>query len=201
MKRALVVGITIYLLTFWLTQPVIASCAIEQASSCPAGKVKCKTFSRRIGKAPPKTYVSCCDLISECSTAPTPYYSRTTDDTSAVSAEDTPCEYIAQNDKQLSCTQCAATNGVWTAIGCIQTDPNNLLGKILTLGIGLAGGIAFLLILFGGLGIMTSAGNPERLTASRELITSAVIGLMLILFAVFLLKLIGVNILGIPGWG
>jgi hypothetical protein len=48
---------------------------------------------------------------------------------------------------------------------------------------------------------MTSAGNPERLTASRELITSAVIGLMLILFAVFLLKLIGVNILGIPGWG
>ncbi len=89
---------------------------------------------------------------------------------------------------------------MWTAIGCIPTDAGGLFGKFFTLGIGIAGGIAFLLILFGGFQILTSAGNPEQLTAGRELIGSAVAGLLMIIFSVFLLKLIGLNILGLPGF-
>jgi Co/Zn/Cd efflux system component len=65
---------------------------------------------------------------------------------------------------------------------------------------GLAGGIAFLLILFGGFQIMVSAGNPEQMNAGKEMVTSAIAGLLLIIFSVFLLRLIGYNILRIPGF-
>lgn len=90
--------------------------------------------------------------------------------------------------------------GAWTALGCIPTDPSLFIGKLLTFGVALAGGIAFLLILLGGFQILTSAGNPEQLQAGQELVSSAVSGLLLIIFSVFLLKLIGVDILGIPSF-
>ena len=66
---------------------------------------------------------------------------------------------------------------------------------------GIGGIIAFLLIVFGGFQIILSAGNPERVKAGKEMITSAIAGLLLIIFAVFILKLIGYDILKIPGFG
>lgn len=91
-----------------------------------------------------------------------------------------------------------AGKGAWTAFGCIKTDPSAFMTDILRIGIGVGGGIAFLLILFGGFQILTSAGNPEKLQAGREVVTSAITGLLLIIFSIFLLRLIGVNIFGIP---
>ena len=113
------------------------------------------------------------------------------------------CYTISDSAQQSACLGCMKDNTqVWTAIGCIGTgnNPTDFLTKIMGLGIGIAGGIAFLLILFGGLQIMTSAGNPEQLNAGRELVSSAVTGLLLIIFSVFLLQFIGVSIIGIPGF-
>lgn len=90
--------------------------------------------------------------------------------------------------------------GAWTAIGCIETTHELFIKKFITFGAGLAGGIAFLLILFGGFQVMTSTGNPERLNAGKELVVSAIAGLLLVIFSIFLLKIIGYNILGIPGF-
>jgi hypothetical protein len=99
------------------------------------------------------------------------------------------------------CLSCLNTGtGVWTAVGCIQTDVGSFFSTVLKFGMGIAGGIAFLLILLGGFQILTSAGNPEQLNAGKELVGSAVTGLLLIIFSVFFLKIIGVDILGIPGW-
>lgn len=98
-----------------------------------------------------------------------------------------------------SCGKCAQ-NDVWTAFGCISTDPSSFIESILKIAIGIGGGVAFLLILFGGFQILTSAGNPEQLTAGRELVTSAISGLLLVIFSIFLLRLVGYNILGIPGF-
>lgn len=94
---------------------------------------------------------------------------------------------------------CTGTR-ISTAIGCIPYgDPNSFIAWFLKWAIGIAGGIAFLMIIFSGFQIMTSSNNPQQLQTGRELLTGAVSGLILIVFSVVLLKLIGVDILGIPG--
>jgi hypothetical protein len=110
------------------------------------------------------------------------------------------CDFIPEPTQKTKCNDCFSGNGSWTAIGCIPTDPSAFIGTILNFAIGIAGGIAFLLILLGGFQIMTSAGNPEQLNAGRELVTSAITGLILIIFSVFLLRVIGVDILGLPNF-
>lgn len=97
-----------------------------------------------------------------------------------------------------NCGTCVTGGGAWTAIGCIPTSPSEFMERFLSLGIGLAGGIAFLLIIFSGFQMLTSVGNPEKLNAGKELLTSAISGLILIIFSIFLLRLIGVDILGLP---
>lgn len=97
---------------------------------------------------------------------------------------------------------CPGGKGIDTAIGCIPIEStDSFIGFILRWAIGVGGGIAFLLIVFAGFQIMTSAGNPERLQAGRELLTSAIAGLILLIFSVFILRVIGVDILGLPGFG
>jgi hypothetical protein len=89
-----------------------------------------------------------------------------------------------------------------TAIGCIPiNNTDEFIGFILKWAIGVGGGIAFLLIILAGFQIMTSAGNPDRLKAGQELMTSAIAGLILLIFSVFILKIIGVDILELPGFG
>lgn len=92
-----------------------------------------------------------------------------------------------------------------TAIGCIPvmgTDGKyNFLNFVLRWAIGVGGGVAFLLIVYSGFMIMTASGNPERLQAGRELLTSAISGLILLIFSVFVLKFIGVDILGLNEFG
>jgi hypothetical protein len=100
------------------------------------------------------------------------------------------------------CNDCVTNKkGAWTALGCIPTDPSQLISQILGIGIGIGGGVAFLLILFGGFQVLTSAGNPEHLNAGKELITSAIIGLLIIIFSLFILQFIGFKIFAIPGFG
>jgi len=93
--------------------------------------------------------------------------------------------------------------GINTAIGCIPVmgTIEVFLGWILKWAIGIGGGIAFLLIVYAGFMIMTSQGNPERLQAGKELMTSAISGLILLIFSIFILRVIGVDILQIPGFG
>lgn len=85
-----------------------------------------------------------------------------------------------------------------TAIGCIDIrDPTGLVTSIMGLAIGIAGGIAFLLMIVGTIQALSSSGNPEKISAGQQMITSAIAGLLLIVFAVFILRVIGKDILGI----
>lgn len=99
-------------------------------------------------------------------------------------------------------TTCSSgMQGIDTALGCIPTENiTEFIKWFLSWAIGIAGGIAFLLILSSGFQIMTSSGNPDKLKGGQEQLTAAVSGLMFIIFAVFLLRLIGVEILQIPGF-
>jgi hypothetical protein len=64
---------------------------------------------------------------------------------------------------------------------------------------GVAGGIAFLLMSYGFILIATSGGDEKKVQGARETITSAIVGLIVCIFSVFILQLIAVNILKIPG--
>lgn len=87
-----------------------------------------------------------------------------------------------------------------SAIGCIPfVDTNKLAEFFLKWGIGIGSGIAFLLIVYAGFMIMTSAANPQRLKAGQELLTAAITGLIMLIFSVFILRAIGVDILKVPG--
>jgi len=46
---------------------------------------------------------------------------------------------------------------------------------------------------------MSSYGTPEKIQAAKELLTASFGGLLLIIFSVYILQLIGVSILRIPG--
>lgn len=66
---------------------------------------------------------------------------------------------------------------------------------------GVGGGIAFLLIIYAGFLIMTATGDPKRIQAGQELLTSAISGLILLVLSVFVLKFIGIDILGLCKFG
>lgn len=101
-----------------------------------------------------------------------------------------------------NCFNCANNNGMWTGMGCLPLDINTLITSfVLTTGIGIGGGFALLCIIYAAFMMQSSQGNPEKLKKAQEMITSCIMGLMLIIFSVFIMKIIGVNILRIPGFG
>lgn len=91
------------------------------------------------------------------------------------------------------------SSSINTALGCIPVEMEKFVPWLLTWLFGVAGGIAFLLMSYGFILIATSAGDEKKVQGARETITSAVIGLLVCIFAIFILRLIAVNILQIPG--
>ncbi len=103
---------------------------------------------------------------------------------------------------QIQAVACPGPDEIETAIGCISTKAdgaNSFFGSIIKIAVGLGGGLALTLMLYGVFIITTSAGIPDKLKEGSEIITSAIAGLIFILLSVFLLNLIGINILGLPG--
>lgn len=111
------------------------------------------------------------------------------------------CNAIKKPAEISICSSCLQAGGVWTGIGCIYANTSDFIQKtLLGWGIGLAGGLALLCIIYAAFQMQSSQGNPEKLKKAQEMITSCIMGLMLIIFSVFILRLIGVNILRIPGF-
>lgn len=100
-----------------------------------------------------------------------------------------------------SCISSSGQTGIATGIGCVPVTPGGLVTKLFSIAMGIGGGIAFLMILIGSLQIQTSSGDPKRLQEGREIIEGAIIGLLLIILSVVILRIVGVNILAIPGFG
>jgi hypothetical protein len=119
------------------------------------------------------------------------------------------CLNIKNDKEKQQCLECIGggsrgdeIKGVWTAIGCVKQDLSLFIREtIFGWGIGLAGLISLFCIIYAALQMQTSQGSPEKIKRAQELLTSCIMGLMLIIFSVFILRLIGVNILKIPGFG
>lgn len=111
------------------------------------------------------------------------------------------CDNQSSASDKSGCSSCINGGGAWTSLGCVQGTISEFIGKtIFGWGIGLAGGFSLLCIIFAAFTMQSSQGNPEKLKKAQEMITSCIMGLMLIIFSIFILRLIGVNILRIPGF-
>ena len=112
-------------------------------------------------------------------------------DNSCVVAPTVPNEALCGTDNK----------GVNTAIGCLMAgEPKVFISQLLGWGVGVGGGIAFLMIVLAGFQMTTASGDPKRVQAAKELLTSALAGLLLIVFSILLLNLIGFQILKLPGF-
>lgn len=114
-----------------------------------------------------------------------------------------PCKNLpdsALDSEQFKCYECYIQDRTWTALGCIPSQPADFIKTLIRIGFGIGGGIAFLFMVVGVIKILTSQGNPETLNDGRGMITSAIAGLLLIIFSVIVLKIIGVDILELPGF-
>ncbi len=108
-----------------------------------------------------------------------------------------------QRQKCIDCTLGGEDNleGIWTAIGCIKKDPQVIIKKLITVGLGVGGGFTLITFLIAGFIFSTSQGSPERVKNAKEMMTSSIIGLLFVLFSVSLLQFVGWSILKIPGFG
>ena len=133
-----------------------------------------------------------CVCLSYGEITPTPYHSVIK-----------MCETYVRGERELNdCKDCANGGGYWSGITCFYGNINDFITQnIFRFGVGLGGLIALLCIIYAAFQLQTSQGSPEKIKKAQELLTSCIMGLMLIIFSVFILKLIGVDILRIPGFG
>ncbi|MEN8253809.1 MAG: hypothetical protein ABFQ62_05560, partial [Patescibacteria group bacterium] len=113
------------------------------------------------------------------------------------------CKQIPDAELKGKCTTCTGSDntGIWTAVGCIRADAGSIVQAIMTVGLTVAGGVALLMFLAASFMLSTSQGEPKRTSDAKEMVTSAIIGLIFIVFSVAILQFIGVDILKIPGFG
>lgn len=94
--------------------------------------------------------------------------------------------------------KCASVS---TGLGIdIKTDAGDLVKSVFGVILSISGGIALILIIISGYQLIFSQGNPEAVKAAQERLTSAIVGLLFIIFSLVILQIIGADILKIPGF-
>lgn len=109
---------------------------------------------------------------------------------------------LDQEEEWKKCIACSQREGYkYTVFGCLPSSPGGFVQTALRIITSLVGGIAFLALLYGGGMILTSSGSPERLEAGKSILRGAILGILLVIFAVFILQFLGVTVFGLPGFG
>lgn len=91
--------------------------------------------------------------------------------------------------------------GVNTGLGVlVPTGITGAISVLFAVLLSIAGLASITIIILSGYRIMLSQGDPEKIKGAREALTSAIIGLLFMIFAVAILQIIGVQILQIPGF-
>ncbi len=103
----------------------------------------------------------------------------------------------------IQCLACAKFGGFPSALGCMPMDKVDrfLAEGVLGIGIAFAGAFAVLCIIFGAIQFQLSGGESAKVQKAQKLITQCIVGLLIIIFSVFLLRFVGVNLLRIYGLG
>ncbi len=78
-----------------------------------------------------------------------------------------------------------------TAFGDISTNITQFASNFLTIALGVAGGFALILLVYGSIRVLTSSGNPQSVAAGRDIIIAAIAGLLFLIFSILILRAIG----------
>lgn len=106
----------------------------------------------------------------------------------------------SNSKEEEECRKCTS-HGIWTAIGCINFTLEDFFVKTLfDWGVGFAGVFSLLCIIYSAFILQTSGGSPEKIKKAKGRLTACIVGLLLIIFSVFILRVVGVDILQIPGF-
>lgn len=68
---------------------------------------------------------------------------------------------------------------------------SDLINRVLLFVVPFAGILLFFALVFGGYSILMSQGNPEKLKTGKSIITAALIGFALLVFAFFIVRIVG----------
>ena len=105
------------------------------------------------------------------------------------------------SDLRTACENCSGPGKVWTSLGCLDTSSDfSLVESLITFLLGITGGFALVLILYGSFRISVSTGNPEKVKQGRDIIIAAIFGLMFVILSILILSFVGVDLLNIPGF-
>lgn len=171
-----------------------ANCSYKVTVELPknAGDVEDTKRSKKVYQASPLVVLKCDDKnAGQCN-----------EDLSIAANYDFCKQQIKEGTAELTaCEECVDLNGVWTAVGCIPNNPESVITTIITIGLAAGGGIVLIMILVGSFMLSVSQGDPNKTKEAKEIITSAIIGLLFVIFSVTILQFIGVSILRIPGFG
>lgn len=87
-----------------------------------------------------------------------------------------------------------------TALGCIPYTSRGFITALLSFIVGISGAVALITMLMATIQIMTAAGDAKKSQAGKELFTSALSGLLFLIFSVTLLRIIAGDIIKLPGF-
>lgn len=91
------------------------------------------------------------------------------------------------------------SGGNQTFFSNIPTQPSEFVPRVAQIVLGVAGGIALLILIMAGYKLITSKGKPESVQSAREQVTAAIVGLLFILMSFLIFQFIAADLLKIPG--
>jgi hypothetical protein len=111
------------------------------------------------------------------------------------------CRRYITNSEVSRCDDCITNKGgFWTGLGCIGTDPGSFAQSLIGYGLSIGGAFSILCIFYAAFVLQTSRGNPENIKKAKENLRACITGLILIIFSVLIVRVVGVDLLRIPGF-
>ena len=86
-----------------------------------------------------------------------------------------------------------------SALGCLPVQPAGMVQTLIPYFFGITGGISLLLMIYGFILMATSGGDPKAVAGAQETVTSALKGLLLSVFGIFIVRFLLLDVLKIPG--
>lgn len=111
------------------------------------------------------------------------------------------CRRYITSSEAGRCSDCILNKGgFWTGLGCIGTDPASFSQSMIGYGLSIGGTFSLLCIFYAAFVLQTSRGNPEKIKKAKENLRACITGLLLIIFSILIVRVIGVDILRVPGF-